>query len=63
MYNHRVNASCGFGFQFILFICSGMLKDEKLAQKKKIHASDISEAFGRSKQKLALEGTVSNQAP
>ena len=40
-----------------------MLKDEKLAQKKKIHASDISEAFGRSKQKLALEGTVSNQAP
>ena len=40
-----------------------MLQDEKLAKKKNIHASGISEPFGRSKQKLALEGTASNQAP
>ena len=59
------HALCGFEFPLILFMCSGMLQDEKLAKKKKkkIHASDISEPFGRSKQKLALEGTASNQAP
>ena len=57
------HALCGFEFQLILFMSSGMLQDEKLAKKKNIHASGISEPFGRSKQKLALEGTASNQAP
>lgn len=57
------HASCGFRFQFILFLCSEMLKAGKLGKKEKIHASEISESPGRSKQKPVLEDKVANQAP